>query len=132
MTLNIDSVGEYTFHQEHEMLKDVKTDPYHHSNNKWRITPDKFEKKKELNQRMNNFLTHYKYLLSSASERPNSKIRLKHSLGILKIFDGGLGLKEEDDIPTDWLHSYFSDSQAVDMYKDINKHFRGKVIKGNQ
>ncbi|NNL91195.1 MAG: hypothetical protein HKO66_03070, partial [Saprospiraceae bacterium] len=42
------------------------------------------------------------------------------------------GLKEEDDIPTDWLHSYFSDSQAVDMYKDINKHFRGKVIKGNQ
>ena len=74
-------------------------------------------------------MTHYKSLLNSSAQRASSKIRLNQSEGILRVFDGGIGLKQRNQLPKKWIHSYYSDSQAYEVYDRLEKHFKNRVIK---
>lgn len=120
--------GHYTFVQEYNMLKDFKDDPYYPSNNLWRISAKEYETKKQLKERMINYLIHTKMLIQSSLKRENKKIRLGNSLGPIRIFDGGIGLRKKDAVPKEWLHTYFSDSQGYEVMDEMNKYFVNELI----
>ena len=52
-----------------------------------------------------------------------------NSKGILRVFDGGIRLKPRTQITNKWLHKYYSDSQAYEVYDRLEKHFNKRVIK---
>lgn len=128
MTGQYNNIGLYKFHLEYEMLEDFKLDPYFSENNKWRIASKTYESQKELKNRIFNYLNHCKALLISSTQRKNTKIRLKNSEGILRIFDGGIGLKSQDKVNKKWIHRFYSDSQAHEVYDRLEKHFDNYVI----
>jgi hypothetical protein len=123
------NIGTFKFHLENKMLEDFKEDPYFSENNKWRITSKTNESQKQLKARITNYLNHYRLLLLSSTKRPNTKIRLMNSEGILRVFDGGIGLKPRSQISKRWLYKYYSDSQAYKVYDRLEKHFKNRVIK---
>lgn len=122
------NIGKYKFVEEHDMLSDITLDPYHPSLNTWRKAASEYETNAQLRKRIMNYLDHQKALLLSSSKRPNTKIRLKNSLGPLRIFDGGIGLKPKEQLPKEWLHTYFSDSQGYEVYDRLNKHFTKRIM----
>jgi|GEM_PF-4273310 len=129
LTCDYKNIGRYKFHLVHDMLEDFKKDPYYSENNKWRIKSKKYESQKELKARIFNYLNHCKALLLSSTQRPNTKIRLMNSKGILKLFDGGVGLLAKEQVTTKWVHRFYSDSQASEVYDRLAQHFEERIIK---
>ena len=123
--------GIYKYVKFYKAFDDPLKDPYHAEHNQWRIAATEFESRNDVLKRLSNYIKHKSLLMASSENRENKKIRLKNSEGILRIYDGGLGLKDEETLPKNWLHKYYSDSQGINAYKHLNKHFDNGIIKYN-
>ena len=114
-----------------DSLKNYQQDPFYADNNRWRIRPDHKESSAELQSRLGNYFQHLIFMLSAAQERHQPVIAFGLSMGIVKIYDGGIGVEQEHSISFSWKHGFYDDAQAIqayDMYKSYMEgmHYRGK------
>jgi hypothetical protein len=114
--------------QEAFLLKDFKEEPFYSENNFWRLKANRLENEKELKERLGNFFKHMVYILKAADTRKLEVISFEFSMGIIKIYNGGIGIVDIYDIPEIWKKTYYNEEQLEevhDMFSDylqINRY----------
>lgn len=102
----------YTYYQEAKLLKNFKEEPFHPSNNRWRIKASHEESKQEIIDRLGEYFKHMAYLLKAADERNLKVISFEYSMGIIRIYNGGIGIVPVENIPQIWKDTYYSEDQV--------------------
>lgn len=121
---------EMVFIREAELLKNYKEEPFYAANNSWRIKPSKPETNKELEDRLANYFQHMVYLLKAADTRNLDVISFEFSMGIIKIYNGGIGIHDYEVLPEEWRNTYYDEadlSTIYNMYADYleTSRYRG-------
>lgn len=98
-----------------DLLDDYTQDPFYYTNNSWRIKATHSETTEELHERLGNYFKHLAYLLHSGSVRKLPSIVFVFSQGIVKIYDGGIGILPM--IPETWEKTYFNKEDASIAYQ---------------
>ena len=104
------------FLQINKPLKDFHEDPFYFKNNLWRIKPAAKETKEQLQERLANYFKHLAYILKSADERKQNVVSFQFSLGIVKIYNGGIGIYPLTIIPKTWMDTYYDNTDATSAY----------------
>ncbi len=125
--LNRTNAIELSFLQLAEVLDDYKEDPFYYANNVWRIKPLSKESPEQIHDRLGNYFKHLAYILKAASERKQRAVSFEYSQGIVKIYDGGIGINPLNIVPESWAKTFYRDEDAFMAYK----MFETYLIKGN-
>ncbi len=128
ITLKSKSGTDLEFIKTDESLAKISQDPFHPSNNIWRIKATKSENTQEIQNRLGNYFQHLAYMLKSASDRDRPSINFAFSEGPVKIYNGGIGIKP--DMPDSWVNTYFDRSEAAQAYVMFEKYLRESSYKG--
>ena len=102
--------------EEVEKLKDYKTDPFYPDNNKWRQRPTRKETNEQIRARLLNYVLHNAYILNAAHERNLNTVSFAHSKGIIKIFQGGIGVYPENNINKSWISCFYDEEDAMKAF----------------
>lgn len=108
--------SEITLVEEVLKIKDFKKDPFYPGNNKWRERPSKSENNEAIINRLSNYLLHNAYILKAAHERNESSVSFAHSKGIIKVYQGGIGIVKPNKIDKDWIDSFYNEREAMKAY----------------
>ncbi len=99
------------FTLQEKLLENYKEEPFYFSNNEWRIKALKEENRQELLNRLGNYFKHITYLLKAADKRDLQVISFEYSLGVIKIYNSGIGIEEDNFIPENWKNIFYSKKQ---------------------
>jgi hypothetical protein len=114
--------GKLEFVKTDTALRSFIEDPYYPSNNLWRIKPEREEPEKELKTRLKNFIQHYCYILKAAQIRNNDIVSFENSMGIIQIYNGGIGIVPMQHVPQDWVENFYDDTQAYKAYNYFKEY----------
>ncbi len=92
-------------------------DPSLYENNTWRIKPAKAESNEQLLDRLGNYIKHLAYILKAGADQKQQAVSFEFSEGLIKIYNGGIGIKPIDEVPLTWVNTCYSDEQALTAYK---------------
>ncbi len=114
-----------------ESLADFKSDPFYRDNNLWRMRPSRSETDKELQQRLGNYFKHILAIFKAAQLRKQDLVTFEFSGGILKIYNGGIGINKPDNIPVKWSLGFFNEKDEDRLYTIFHDYlfrssYRGK------
>jgi hypothetical protein len=73
---------------------------------------------------------HLAFLLKAASERKLNVVSFRNSLGMIKIYDGGIGVHPKDIVPQSWKNTFFDEAQAFVAYENFAAYLYTKRYKG--
>lgn len=102
----------YAYIQEAKLLKNYKEEPFHPSNNLWRIKANHEESKQEIIDRLGEYFKHMAYVLKAADARNLKVISFEFSMGIIRIYNGGIGIVPVEHIPQIWKNTYYNEEQV--------------------
>ena len=108
--------GIFQFVRDGHRLSDFRDDPFHPSNNMWRLKPDSTESQAQLMTRVREFIRHTALIHQAADELGAEAVSFRHSLMIMRIYAGGIGVIREKSIPDQWVQCFFSPEQANTAY----------------
>lgn len=118
------------FLEESKLLVDFKQEPFYFKNNLWRIKPNHSENINEIQNRLGNYFQHITYILKAANEKKLNVISFEFSMGVIQIYNGGIGVVDFYSIPANWKNTFYNDEEAEKAqimfsdYLSINR-FRG-------
>lgn len=118
------------FAQIHQPLKDYHEDPFYGNNNSWRIKPLTSESTDQIQARLANYIKHLAYILKAADERNESVVYFKFSMGIIKIYNGGIGINSLSEVPATWINTYFDEREAITAYNMFSIYLRSHSYGG--
>lgn len=108
--------------EELDKLKNYKEDPFHFSNNEWRLRANRKETDSEIANRLANYILHNAYILKASYERNDVKVSFAHSRGVIKIFQGGIGAVKEEKINNTWKACFYDEADAMKAYNLYRSH----------
>jgi hypothetical protein len=100
-----------------DQLASIKNEPYSFENNQWRIKPNRLETRNELLTRTAGYIKHLALLLKSTQERKQDIVSFTYTKGLVKIYNGGIGIHEYDNLPASWKNIFFNETNALQAYK---------------
>lgn len=112
-------------------MEKYQDDPFYPANNAWREKPSQPENDKQIRSRLTGYITHSAYLLNAADIRRQQIISWEFSKGIIKIYNAGIGLVPQDQIPEAWINSFYSPSDAMKAYAMFDDYLRTTSYKGS-
>ncbi len=121
---------ELTFIREAELLGKDKEEPFYAANNVWRIKPTKPESTAELENRLANYFQHMVYLLKAADQRHLDVISFEFSMGIIKIYNGGIGIHEYEILPQEWKNTYYDEKDVLEIYELYANYLKTSDYRG--
>lgn len=130
LAVNYEGIGMMEFQAIQTMLEDYKDDPFYPDNNRWRIKPTVEETDLELKNRLKNYVQHVTLILKAATEREAGIISFGHSQGIIKIYNGGIGIVKQQRVPDEWIASFFNREQAMLARKFYRQYLLAGTYKG--
>lgn len=113
-----------------DSLENYHEDPFYAENNKWRIKPVHRESDQELQDRLGNYFTHLLYILKEAKDRDQQEISFQYSRGIVKIYNGGIGINDENAVPASWVKTYYNPQQAHQAYLMFRNYLENSSYHG--
>lgn len=116
--------------EEAKPLNDFKKDPYYPDNNRWRIRPRQPESEGQLKARLLNYILHYALILNASLERKTDVVSFANSMGIVKIYRGGIGAIPWESVKQDWIDCFYSIEDAEKAYKLFNAHLAKGGVRG--
>lgn len=119
------STKQFIFLKEAKLLKNFKEEPFYVENNLWRNKAIAHENKAQLMERLGNYFKHMLYLLKAADERQLEVISFEYSLGIIQIYNGGIGIHEMQVIPQEWKDTYYDQENLQEVY-DLYRNYLEK------
>jgi hypothetical protein len=111
-------------------LEKYKEDPFYFANNSWRIKPSKSENRDQILNRLMGYLAHNAFILKTADTRNQEIVSWEFSKGIVKIYNGGVGIISKDQIPQIWINSFHSREDALKAYEMFENYLRTTSYKG--
>jgi hypothetical protein len=130
LTVEYAGVGKMEFMAIQSMLENYEEDPFYPDNNQWRIRPKSEETELELKQRLKNYVRHTTLILKAALERDSDIISFEHSQGIIKIYQGGIGIVKQKNVPEEWAANFFNEEQAMLARKFYRAYLLAGTYKG--
>ncbi|TYC17024.1 hypothetical protein ES677_02275 [Bizionia gelidisalsuginis] len=120
--------SELTLVEEVIKIKDFKKDPFYPENNQWRERPLKRESNAEIINRLSNYLLHNAYILKAAHERNENSVSFTHSKGIIKVYQGGIGIVKENRIHQVWFDYFYNEKDAMKAYHLFNSYLNNEGV----
>jgi len=120
--------SELTLVEDVSRIKDYKKDPFYPSNNLWRQKPSQKENNEEIITRLSNYLLHNAYILKAAHERNENSVSFTHSKGIIKVYQGGIGIVKEDRIHKVWFDYFYDEKDAMKAYHLFNSYLNNEGV----
>jgi len=113
----IDSETQLKFVSAGKRYKNVEDDPFHISNNQWRLHPKKPESTEEVRKRLKDYL-HFNILFYRDNLAKESKEISFYGLPTcLKWYAGGIYMVKEADLNANWFYCFYNKNQAMEAYK---------------
>lgn len=116
------------FERQEKLLDNYKEEPFYCSNNEWRIKAIKVEKRQELINRLGNYFKHMAYILKAADKRDLSVVSFKYSMGIIKIYNSGIGIEEDMYIPENWKNIFYDTKQYMETRSIFNNYLSSQDL----
>lgn len=111
-------------------LKNFKKDPFYPDNNRWRIRPKQAEDDAQIKARLLNYILHYALILNASLERKTDVVSFAHSMGIVKIYRGGIGAIPWESVKQDWIDCFYSPEDALKAYRLFENHLSKAGFRG--
>lgn len=116
--------------EEAKMLKDFTKDPFYATNNQWRKKPNDKESDEQIKDRLLNYIRHYAYILNASSERKDDVVSFSHSMGIIRVYRGGIGRVKKENIPEEWSNCFFDTESSIRAYELFSSYLNRGLYKG--
>lgn len=110
------------FNLQAKLLEDYKEEPFYGENNEWRLSSKKEENRQELINRLGNYFKHMAYILKAADKRDLQVISFEYSLGIIKIYNSGIGIEKDEYIPENWKKIFHNKKQYEEARSIFNSY----------
>jgi hypothetical protein len=111
-------------------LKDFDEDPYYFKNNLWRIKPGQPETRELLVKRLGNYFRHLLYILKASKERKQPVVSFEFSQGLVRIYNGGIGIIPYKSVNENWINTYFDEDNAKEAYHMFQKYLATNSYRG--
>ncbi|MBK7306601.1 MAG: hypothetical protein IPI88_05880 [Chitinophagaceae bacterium] len=121
------------FARDAEPLKEFDEDPFYFKNNTWRIRPTQSETHDQLVKRLGNYFRHLLYILKSSKERKQDIVSFEFSQGLVRIYNGGIGIIPYGSVSKNWIDTFYDEANAREAYLAFQKYlvtnsYRGAAI----
>ena len=103
------------------MHANIRNDPFHPSNNQWRIRPDKKETKEEINHRVKECVRFFALYYRDHIKRDADRIVFLGLPDIFEWYNGGIGLPNKEDLSLSWVQCFYNREQALEGYEILRK-----------
>lgn len=121
---------ELTFIQYGRPLKDYRADPFYYSNNTWRIRPAQPETREQLQERLANYFRHLAYILQSSKDREQDIVSFEFSPGLVKIYNGGIGINPLESVARPWIATFYNEADAAKAHHMFQRYLATSSYKG--
>lgn len=118
------------FAKDAEPLKAFDEDPFYFKNNSWRIKPRQSETHEQLVNRLGNYFSHLLYILKSSKERKQDIVSFEFSQGLVRIYNGGIGIIPYESVSKNWLDTYYNEDNAREAYFTFQKYLATNSYRG--
>ncbi len=116
--------------KEVEMLERFKMDPFYPKNNLWRKKPRQKESDEEIRERLLNYVLHFAYILKASTDRDHDVVSFAHSLGIIRVYRGGIGIVKTEQVKDEWKNCFFDEEDAMKAYDLFRSYLNRGLYKG--
>lgn len=123
-------MGTLNFTKAAEPMQDFTEDPFYPTNNIWRKKPVAPEKDSAIRDRLSNYIKHIAYLLKAAVERQQDVVSFEHSMGLAKIYSGGIGILDQTEVPASWVNTYYNSNDALKAYQMFKNYLQKARYRG--
>jgi len=106
-------------------------DPFHASNNQWRIKPVKSESDSAIKQRTEECVLFYSKFLADNANRGGNIISFVGFPTCFKWYRGGVSIKSAETLEGKWINCYYNKAQAMKAYALLDEII-GKKYKWNK
>lgn len=111
-------------------LKEFDEDPFYFKNNTWRIKPAQSETHDQLVKRLGNYFRHLLYILKSSKERKKAIVSFEFSQGLVRIYNGGIGIIPYGAVSKNWVNTYYDAANALEAYLAFQKYLATNSYRG--
>ncbi|MEO6489356.1 MAG: hypothetical protein ABIO04_05385 [Ferruginibacter sp.] len=95
---------------------DPKKDPFHISNNSWRVKPGKAESDEEIKQRLKDCIHFYILYYDQKINAHSDEISFVGLPSCFKWYGGGIFLQKQNEIQDKWANCFYNKQQALKAY----------------
>ncbi|HKP32703.1 MAG TPA: hypothetical protein VJT83_08245 [Chitinophagaceae bacterium] len=110
----------------------IFNDPFHPSNNKWRVRPSKPETDSAIHERVKQCVRFYALYLRDNIKKNRSTINFSGLPSCFRWYSGGLGLLDEDSLPYEWDQCFYSEKTRRREGKNYRKHLTDTISIGRR
>lgn len=114
-----------------KMQPNPADDPFHASNNQWRIKPAKSESDSAIKQRTEKCVLFYSKFLADNANRGGNIISFVGFPTCFKWYRGGVSIKSAETLEEKWINCYYNKAQALKAYAMLDEII-GKKYKWNK
>ncbi len=118
------------FARDAEPLKEFDEDPFYFKNNTWRMKPLQSEIHDQLVKRLGNYFRHLLYILKSSKERKKAVVSFEFSQGLVRIYNGGIGIMPYGAVSKNWIDTYYNEANAQEAYMAFQKYLTTNSYRG--
>jgi hypothetical protein len=132
-TINLTSTSiqkNLKFARDAEPLKEFDEDPFYFKNNTWRVKPAQSETHDQLVKRLGNYFRHLLYILKSSKERKQAVVSFEFSQGLVRIYNGGIGIIPYEAVSKNWTDTYYDEANAREAYLAFQKYLMTNSYRG--
>ncbi len=122
MTIDYNGIASYKLTENGTPLVDDTEHPFYVSNNEWRIPAQSEESIIQLKSRLLNLVKHNAFILKTATKRSSRMVDFTYSNGLIRIYNGGIGVLDSDYLPRYWRTTFYNGKQAIFAY-DIFRNY---------
>ena len=116
--------------KEVEMVEKFKMDSFYPKNNVWRKEPSQKESDEQIRERLLNYVLHFAYILKASTEREHNVVSFANSMGIIKVYRGGIGIVKTEQIEDEWKKCFYDEEDAMKAYVLFKSYLNRGVYKG--
>ncbi|HEY0732177.1 MAG TPA: hypothetical protein VGD33_07155 [Chitinophagaceae bacterium] len=116
--------------KESQPMKDFLDDPYHFTNNTWRVKPKQAETTVQLNKRLANYIKHLALILKAVKDRKQDVVSFEFSLGPVRIYNAAIGIHPFEQVPGYWKNCFYDDTDAAKAYYLYEQYLEVDSYKG--
>ncbi len=114
-----------------KMQPNPADDPFHASNNQWRIKPARSESDSAIKQRTEQCVLFYSKFLADNANRSGTIISFVGFPTCFKWYRGGVSIKSAATVEEKWINCYYNKAEAMKGY-DLLDRIIGKKYKWNK
>jgi len=111
--LNVSDKKKIEYRADAKMQKNPADDPFHASNNQWRIKPGRVEQDSAIKLRAEQCLIFYSKFLADNADRKANVISFTGLPTCFKWYRGGVSVIAEDKLGDKWFNCFYNKEQAL-------------------